>query len=259
MTKLLQVQELTISFHQVEVVKNVSFEVEHGEIFGLVGQSGAGKSLTGRAIIRLLPSSAKVTGRILFKGRDLLSLTEKEIRRIRGKEITLIQQDPVASLNPSFKIQDQITDILKLHLKLDNKEAINRAKKLLSEVGVANPEKVLLKYPHQLSGGLCQRVAIAIAFACEPSLVIADEPTTALDVITQGMVINLMKRMQQRYNTSIIFITHDLALASNICSRIAVMKDGRILEVITSSKNILSEANHPYTRTLLSSILTLNR
>jgi ABC-type dipeptide/oligopeptide/nickel transport system ATPase component len=259
MTKLLQVQELTISFHQVEVVKNVSFEVEHGEIFGLVGQSGAGKSLTGRAIIRLLPSSAKVTGRILFKGRDLLSLTEKEMRRIRGKEITLIQQDPVASLNPSFKIQDQITDILKLHLKLDNKEAINRAKKLLSEVGVANPEKVLLKYPHQLSGGLCQRVAIAIAFACEPSLVIADEPTTALDVITQGMVINLMKRMQQRYNTSIIFITHDLALASNICSRIAVMKDGRILEVITSSKNILSEANHPYTRTLLSSILTLKR
>jgi ABC-type dipeptide/oligopeptide/nickel transport system ATPase component len=259
MTKLLQVQELTISFHQVEVVKNVSFEVEHGEIFGLVGQSGAGKSLTGRAIIRLLPSSAKVTGRILFKGRDLLSLTEKEIRRIRGKEITLIQQDPVASLNPSFKIQDQITDILKLHLKLDNKEAINRAKKLLSEVGVANPEKVLLKYPHQLSGGLCQRVAIAIAFACEPSLVIADEPTTALDVITQGMVINLMKRMQQRYNTSIIFITHDLALASNICSRIAVVKDGRILEVITSSKNILSEANHPYTRTLLSSILTLKR
>jgi ABC-type dipeptide/oligopeptide/nickel transport system ATPase component len=259
MTKLLQVQELTISFHQVEVVKNVSFEVEHGEIFGLVGQSGAGKSLTGRAIIRLLPSTAKVTGRILFKGRDLLSLTEKEIRRIRGKEITLIQQDPVASLNPSFKIQDQITDILKLHLKLDNKEAINRAKKLLSEVGVANPEKVLLKYPHQLSGGLCQRVAIAIAFACEPSLVIADEPTTALDVITQGMVINLMKRMQQRYNTSIIFITHDLALASNICSRIAVMKDGRILEVITSSKNILSEANHPYTRTLLSSILTLKR
>jgi ABC-type dipeptide/oligopeptide/nickel transport system ATPase component len=126
-------------------------------------------------------------------------------------------------------------------------------------VGVANPEKVLLKYPHQLSGGLCQRVAIAIAFACEPSLVIADEPTTALDVITQGMVINLMKRMQQRYNTSIIFITHDLALASNICSRIAVMKDGRILEVITSSKNILSEANHPYTRTLLSSILTLKR
>jgi ABC-type dipeptide/oligopeptide/nickel transport system ATPase component len=259
MTKLLQVQELTISFHQVEVVKNVSFEVEHGEIFGLVGQSGAGKSLTGRAIIRLLPSSAKVTGRILFKGRDLLSLTEKEMRRIRGKEITLIQQDPVASLNPSFKIQDQITDILKLHLKLDNKEAINRAKKLLSEVGVANPEKVLLKYPHQLSGGLCQRVAIAIAFACEPSLVIADEPTTALDVITQGMVINLMKRMQQRYNTSIIFITHDLALASNICSRIAVVKDGRILEVITSSKNILSEANHPYTRTLLSSILTLKR
>jgi len=259
MTKLLQVQELTISFHQVEVVKNVSFEVEHGEIFGLVGQSGAGKSLTGRAIIRLLPSTAKVTGRILFKGRDLLSLTEKEIRRIRGKEITLIQQDPVASLNPSFKIQDQITDILKLHLKLDNKEAINRAKKLLSEVGVANPENVLLKYPHQLSGGLCQRVAIAIAFACEPSLVIADEPTTALDVITQGMVINLMKRMQQRYNTSIIFITHDLALASNICSRIAVMKDGRILEVITSSKNILSEANHPYTRTLLSSILTLKR
>jgi len=259
MTKLLQVQELTISFHQVEVVKNVSFEVEHGEIFGLVGQSGAGKSLTGLAIIRLLPSSAKVTGRILFKGRDLLSLTEKEMRRIRGKEITLIQQDPVASLNPSFKIQDQITDILKLHLKLDNKEAINRAKKLLSEVGVANPEKVLLKYPHQLSGGLCQRVAIAIAFACEPSLVIADEPTTALDVITQGMVINLMKRMQQRYNTSIIFITHDLALASNICSRIAVMKDGRILEVITSSKNILSEANHPYTRTLLSSILTLKR
>jgi ABC-type dipeptide/oligopeptide/nickel transport system ATPase component len=258
MAALLKVQGLTISFQQNEVVKNVSFEVEQGEIFGLVGQSGAGKSMTGRAIIRLLPPTAKVSGRIFFKGHDLLSLSEKEMRKIRGNEITLIQQDPVASLNPVFKIRDQITDVIKLHLKLDDKEAINRARNLFTEVGIPNPEKVLLKYPHQLSGGLCQRVAIAIAFACEPSLVVADEPTTALDVITQGMVVNLMKRMQKQFNTSIIFITHNLALASNICSRIAVMSDGQLLEVILS-KNISTGSNHPYTRTLLSSLLTLNR
>jgi oligopeptide transport system ATP-binding protein len=258
MAKLLKVQDLTISFQQNEVVKNVSFEVERGEILGLVGQSGAGKSMTGRAIIRLLPSSAHVSGRIIFKEHDLLTLKEKEMRKIRGKEITMIQQDPVASLNPAFKVRDQITDIMKLHLKIDNKEAVNRAKNLLNEVGIPNPEKVLLKYPHQLSGGLCQRVAIAIAFACNPSLVIADEPTTALDVITQGMVVNLMKKMQQQFNTSIIFITHNLALAANICSRIAVMNDGQLLETITS-KNILTESSHPYTRILLSSLPTLRR
>ena len=258
MTKLLELRELNIKILGKPVVKNVSFDVEPGEVFGLVGESGAGKSLTGRAIIRLLPPGAEAGGKILFKGNDLLAIHEKAMRKIRGKEITLIQQDPVTSLNPSFKIKDQITDIMKLHLGLTSKEAEAKALELLKKVGIPSPEKVLNKYPHQISGGMCQRVMIAIAFACEPSLVIADEPTTALDVITQALVINLMKQIQRQYNTAIIFITHNLALALNICDRIAVMNKGVIVEVLDADR-VFQDASHEYTLSLLSSIPTLEK
>ncbi|MEM4495157.1 MAG: ABC transporter ATP-binding protein, partial [Candidatus Caldarchaeum sp.] len=240
------------------VVNNVSFDVEAGEVFGLVGESGAGKSLTGKAIIRLLPPGAEASGKIFFKGIDLLSLDEKAMRKIRGKEITLIQQEPVTSLNPSFKIKDQITDIIGLHLRVTSKDAEKRAVELLKKVGITSPEKVLHKYPHQISGGMCQRVMIAIAFACEPSLVIADEPTTALDVITQALVIDLMKHIQQQHNTAIIFVTHNLALALNICDRIAVMNKGSIVEVLDADR-VFEDARHEYTLSLLSAIPTIEK
>ncbi|MDW8063728.1 MAG: ABC transporter ATP-binding protein [Candidatus Caldarchaeum sp.] len=256
MTALLEVHNLRVKISSQEVIRNISFQVEEGEIFGLVGESGAGKSMTGRAIIRLLPPNAVTYGRIIFKGVDLLSINENQMRMIRGKDITLIQQDPVASLNPAFKIRDQLLDIMKLHLKVNGEEAENRAVSLLKEVGISSPETVLRKYPHQLSGGMCQRVMIAVAFACAPSLVIADEPTTALDVITQAMVVRLMKRMKEHFNTAIIFITHNLALAVNTCNRIAVMNKGTIVEVLEAGK-LFQEAQHEYTKMLLASIPSL--
>ncbi|MEM0443832.1 MAG: ABC transporter ATP-binding protein [Candidatus Caldarchaeum sp.] len=252
MTNLLMVEGLGVEIAGKPVVNNVSFNVAQGEVFGLVGESGAGKSLTGRSIIRLLPPTARAVGKILFKGTDLLTIDENRMRNVRGREITMIQQDPVASLNPAFRIRDQIVDIIKMHLKANGSEAESRAIQLLREVGIASPENVLRKYPHQLSGGMCQRVMTAIAFACEPSLVIADEPTTALDVITQAMVVNLMKRMKNQFNTAIIFITHNLALAVNVCDRIAVMNKGTVVETLRASE-FFHEAKHEYTRKLLAS------
>ncbi|MDW8360298.1 MAG: ABC transporter ATP-binding protein [Candidatus Caldarchaeum sp.] len=256
MSKLLEVNGLTVSIAGKTVVKNVSFNVALGEVFGIVGESGAGKSMTGRSIIRLLPPNSHAVGEVIFKNTNLLRLRETEMRAIRGKEITMIQQDPVASLNPAFKIRDQITDIMRLHQKISKSEAEKRAVQLLNEVGINSPEKVLDKYPHQLSGGMCQRIMIAVAFACGPSLVVADEPTTALDVITQALVVNLMKRMKKQFNTAIIFITHNLALAVNVCDRIAVMNKGSIVETLPAEM-FLHSAQHHYTKTLLASIPSL--
>lgn len=253
---LLSVEDLKIRFlgQDYNAVDGVNFTVEEAEILGLVGESGAGKSITGRSILRLLPSNGRIVGgRILFKGTDLLSLSEDDMRKIRGKEITAIQQDPLSSLNPAFRIRDQMFDILKIHLGLKWKEAKEYGVKLLEEVGIPAPEVVLRKFPHQLSGGMCQRVMIAIAFSCNPMLVVADEPTTALDVITQALVVNLMKRMREKHKTSIIFITHNLALASNICDRIAVMKLGKIVEM-KPTKELFKAPEHPYTLTLLEAV-----
>ncbi len=256
MEKILSLEDLRVGFRgqSVNAVDGVSFDVNEAEIIGLVGESGAGKSITGRAILRLLPPNAAIVGgKIFFKGKNLLDLKESEMRRIRGKEITAIQQDPLSSLNPAFRIRDQMLDILKLHLGSKGREAEEYCISMLNEVGIPNPEAMLRKFPHQLSGGMCQRVMIAIAFSCNPSLVIADEPTTALDVITQALVVNLMKRIKEKYNTSIIFITHNLALASNICSRIAVMRMGKIVEMKNTS-DLFRSAEHPYTLALLEAL-----
>ncbi|MEM1994439.1 MAG: ABC transporter ATP-binding protein [Nitrososphaerales archaeon] len=261
MAELLSVEDLKIRFlgQASNAVDGVSFSVKEAEILGLVGESGAGKSITGRSILRLLPPNGRiVSGRILFKGVDLLTLSDEEMRKIRGKEITAIQQDPLSSLNPAFRIRDQMVDILKIHLGMGKSEAEEYSVKMLQEVGIPNPELVLRKFPHQLSGGMCQRVMIAIAFSCNPTLVIADEPTTALDVITQALVVNLMKRMKEKLNTSIIFITHNLALASNICDRIAVMKMGKIVEM-KPTKELFRTPEHPYTLTLLEAVPKVGR
>ncbi|MFN3621387.1 MAG: ABC transporter ATP-binding protein [Nitrososphaerales archaeon] len=261
MAELLHVEELKIRFQgqSVNAVDGVSFSIREAEILGLVGESGAGKSITGRAVLRLLPPNGRIVGgRILFKDLDLLTLSEEEMRKIRGKEITAVQQDPLSSLNPAFRIKDQMVDILKIHLGMNRSEAVEYSIKMLREVGIPNPELVLRKFPHQLSGGMCQRVMIAVAFSCNPTLVIADEPTTALDVITQALVVNLMKRMKEKHNTSIIFITHNLALASNICDKIAVMKTGKIVE-LKSTQELFRAPEHPYTLLLLEAVPRVGR
>jgi peptide/nickel transport system ATP-binding protein len=257
MKALMRVDELSVFFHSeagtVKAVDGISFTIDPGEVFGLVGESGAGKSMTGRALLRLIPENGVLRGKIQFRGRDLVTMSNEEIRKIRGKEITIIQQDPLSSLNPAFKIRDQMTDVMKLHLGYDAEKAEKYALQLLTRVGISDPISVLSKFPHQLSGGMLQRVMIAIAFSCKPSLTVADEPTTALDVITQALVIKLMKEMRAAFNTSIVFITHNLSLAARFCDRIAVMYAGKIVEVGQTSQ-IFRSPQHPYTKALLAAI-----
>jgi len=253
----LEVRCLKTYFYQnssvTKAVDGPSFDIREKEIFGLVGESGAGKTLTGRSILRLVPKPGKIVGEVRFKGRNLLSLSEKEIRKIRGKDISAIPQDPLSSLNPAFKIEDQMVDVLRLHLALSKQESKHRSEVLLHQVGIADPHSVLNKYPHQLSGGMSQRVMIAIAFSCEPTLVIADEPTTALDVITQLQIIDLMRRTQETHGTAILFVTHNLWLAARICSRIGVMYAGRLVENASVEK-LFESPRHPYTQALLDTI-----
>jgi ABC-type dipeptide/oligopeptide/nickel transport system ATPase component len=252
----LRVENLTVEYlshtNALKAVDNVSFSITGGTIVGLIGESGSGKTTVGKAILRLLPNSARiVSGKVLFRDVNLLSLNDEEIRKIRGREITLIQQDPSSALNPAFKIEDQITDVLMVHKGLDKSRAKLVASGLLRRTGIFDPERIMQKFPHQISGGMAQRIAIAIAFACDPTLVIADEATSALDTITQASVVRLIKELSSSRNTSVLFITHDIALASKICDEILVMYHGKIVESGKTS-DIVSRASHPYTRFLLS-------
>lgn len=257
MPDVLNVKSLNVDFGIngtfFPAVRNVSFYIKEGETLGLVGESGCGKSVTSLAIERLLAKSARVSGEIHYQGRDLLRLPAREMRAIRGNEISMIFQEPMTSLNPVYKIGSQISEILLLHKDISRREAFRQSLEMLHKVGIPRPDEVLDDYPHQLSGGMRQRVMIAIAMACSPRLLIADEPTTALDVTIQAQILELMKEVADGYGTSTLLITHDLGVVAEMCDRVAVMYAGQIVEE-GSVDEIFIEPQHPYTKGLLNAI-----
>jgi oligopeptide transport system ATP-binding protein len=259
MEKILEVKDLRISFHtfsgEVQAIRGVSFDLYNGETLAIVGESGSGKSVTTKSIMRLLPenNSEIKSGEILFEGKDLTKLKDKEMQKIRGKDISMIFQDPMTSLNPTMKIGNQIMEPLIKHQNMSKAAAKERAVDLLRLVGIPKPEIRIDQYPHQFSGGMRQRVVIAIALACNPKVLIADEPTTALDVTIQAQILELMKDLQKKIDTSIIFITHDLGVVANVADRVAVMYGGKIVEIGTADE-IFYNPQHPYTWGLISSM-----
>jgi peptide/nickel transport system ATP-binding protein len=233
------------------ILRQVALDVDTGEVHGLVGESGAGKSTIAKAVLGIIPSQVKVTGgRIEFEERDLLSLSPNELRAVLGRDIALVPQDPSTALNPARRIDAQMTDGLRLKRGLSAKEARLRARALLHEVQIRDPERVLNSYPHQLSGGMRQRVLIAAAFGLEPKLVIADEPTTALDVTVQKQILRLIRSLQERQGTSVLFVSHDLGVVAKICDRLTVLYMGKVMEQGTTAE-VLASPRHPYTRALL--------
>jgi oligopeptide/dipeptide ABC transporter ATP-binding protein len=256
--KIVSVKNLHVSFEtfsgKVHAVRGVSFDLFRGETLAIVGESGSGKSVTCRSIIRLLSKNASIDeGSILYEGNEMLSKTPKELRQIRGKEISIIFQDPMTSLNPTMQIGKQIARPMIHHLHLSKNEAKRRAIELLNLVGIPNSEERYKNYPHQFSGGQRQRIVIAIALACNPKVLIADEPTTALDVTIQAQIIELMKGIQEKIGTSIIFITHDLGVVAKVADRVAVMYGGKIVEY-GQTEEVFYLPQHPYTWGLLQSI-----
>jgi oligopeptide/dipeptide ABC transporter ATP-binding protein len=255
---LLSVEGLAIAFRgetgSARVVDGISFAIGVGEAVGLVGESGCGKSVTAMSVMRLLPSPPAMIegGRIDFEGRELLALTESEMRAVRGDRIGMIFQEPMTSLNPTFTVGYQIAEVLTLHRGLDRAQARGEAARLLTQVGIGAAERRLDQYPHQLSGGLRQRVMIAMAIACGPKLLIADEPTTALDVTIQAQILDLLRRLRADSGMALLLITHDLGVVSELCDRVIVMYAGRIVEE-ASAKDIFARARHPYTAGLLAS------
>jgi peptide/nickel transport system ATP-binding protein len=255
MTAVLAIHDLHVAIGPVgaatNVLRGVNLELQPGEVRGLVGESGAGKSMLGRAVLGLLPANAHINGgKILFEGRDLLAMPPHERRGLLGRRIALIPQDPMTSLNPVKRVGSQIAIVLQHHLQMTRGDAYERAAELLVEVAIRDPQRVLKLYPHELSGGMRQRVLIAIAFACDPSLVIADEPTTALDVTVQRQVLQLVERLRQRHGAAILFVTHDLGVVAKLCRTMTVLHTGRVLEDGEVS-DVLARPRHSYTRALL--------
>lgn len=260
--KLLEIKDEKLSFFtpagEVKALNGVSFSMNEGEVLGIVGESGSGKSVTAYSIMGLTAYPGKlIGGTIYFNGHQIEKMSEKEMRKIRGNEVSIIFQDPMTSLNPVYTIGNQITEVIRLHTGKSKKEAYDRAKELLELVGINEPTKRLKQYPHELSGGMRQRVMIAIALACEPKLLIADEPTTALDVTIQAQILELMQELRQKLGMSIIMITHDLGVVASMCERIAVMYAGHIVEYGTADE-IFYEPKHEYTKGLIKSIPKLN-
>lgn len=264
MEPILQVKDLQVSFFvkggEVQAVRGLNFEVGKGETVAIVGESGSGKSVTAQSIMRLLPAplSKVKQGEIVFQGKNLLDLSMKQMESIRGKDIGMIFQDPMTSLNPTIKVGKQITEVLIKHQNMSAAEAKQQGIEMLQLVGIKNAEARFNQYPHEFSGGMRQRVMIAIALACRPALLIADEPTTALDVTIQAQIMEVMKEMQQRLGTSIILITHDLGVVAGMCDRVIVMYAGEVVETGTRWE-IFKNPQHPYTKGLLRSMPRLDQ
>ncbi|MGR9173681.1 ABC transporter ATP-binding protein [Rhizobium sp. KDH_Rht_773_N] len=259
---LLSVEHLKVEFgtptNPIVVVDDVSFEIEAGGAVGIVGESGSGKSITSLAIMRLVPELCRISGgNIRFEGHDLLKLPASAMPEIRGRDIAMIFQEPMSSLNPVMTIGDQIGEAIKLHEKMSREQRRARIIELLKLVGIPNPEGRLDAYPHQFSGGMRQRVMIAMAVACNPKLLIADEPTTALDVTIQAQVLDLMARVRKTLNTAVLLISHDLGVIAEVCDRVIVMYAGRVVED-ADVRSIFANPSHPYTRGLLKSIPRLD-
>ena len=258
---MLEIENLRTSFVQagkkLTVIEGVSLTVKPGETVGLVGESGCGKSVTSLSIMRLLGRNAVIEGSIRFQEKELLALTEKEMESIRGNQIAMIFQEPMTALNPLHTIGKQVGEPLRRHFRVSRKEARERAIQLLREVGIPRAEEVISDYPHQLSGGMRQRAMIAMAMACRPQLLIADEPTTALDVTIQAQILELMKKLRQERGTSILLITHDLGVVAEMCHRVIVMYAGQIVEQGDVGE-LFAEPKHPYTQGLLRSIPSLS-
>jgi oligopeptide/dipeptide ABC transporter ATP-binding protein len=259
---VLDVRDLRVQFPTrrglLTAVDGVSFQVRRGETLGLVGESGCGKTVTGLSILRLVEQPGRIRGgQILFHGEDLLAKSEREMRRLRGDAISMIFQDPTVTLNPVLRISEQMTEVLRYHRGMRRSEARERCVELLRLVGIPNPEERLDHYPHEFSGGMQQRVIIAIALALEPALLLADEPTTALDVTVQAQIIDLLKRLKRERAGSMVLITHDLGVVAQLCDRVAVMYAGSIVEV-APLREILEQPLHPYTRGLLDCVPRLD-
>lgn len=263
MENILSVRNLSTYFYMdegvVAAVDDVSFDLSSKEVLGIVGETGSGKSVTVKSIMRLIKYPGKiVSGQIIYKGQDIMKFDEKEMYRIRGKEISMVFQDPMTSLNPLYTIGDQLMETIIQHQKVSKEEAYKRAVEMLGMVQIPEPEKRMKSYPFEFSGGMRQRVVIAIALSCNPSILIADEPTTALDVTIQAQILDLMKDLQQRLGTAMIFITHDLGVIASMAHRIIVMYGGKQMEV-GSSDDVFYNPAHPYTHMLLRSIPRIDR
>lgn len=258
MKPILSVDNISVQFKKkkktLTAVENISFDVKPGEILGIVGESGCGKSVTSLAIMRLLASNAFVSeGRILFEGQDILMLSEKEMCDFRGNKISMIFQDPMTALNPTVSIGKQLIEPFIIHQGYSKKEAWNQAIEMLRKVGISSPENRMKQYPHQLSGGMLQRVVIAMALACKPQVLIADEPTTALDVTIQAQILDLIRELRDEMGTAVILITHDMGVVAETADRILVLYAGKIVEY-GDVESVFQNAKHPYTQALLKSI-----
>jgi oligopeptide/dipeptide ABC transporter ATP-binding protein len=255
---LLQVENLKIEFRTargtLQALSGISFDVLPGEVFGLVGETGCGKTVTGLGVLRLVPKPGKITaGRILLRGDDLLAKSDKEMQQIRGGQIAMIFQDPSSSLNPVFTVGSQIAHVIRQHQNVSADAAKRQTVATLESVGLPDAERLMDSYPHELSGGMQQRAMIAMALACQPALLIADEPTTALDVTIKAQILTLLRELQARFNLALLLITHDLGVVAEMCDRLAVLYAGHVVETGTMT-DIFSAPQHPYTRGLMSAI-----
>src|SRR5699024_2045304 len=263
MNTLLEVNDLEVKFkssqQELKALKNISFSVKKGETVCIVGESGSGKSITSLSLMRLLPRNGQISnGSIKFKENDIVQETEKTLEKIRGKEISMIFQEPMTALNPTFTVGYQLKEPLVTHQRLSKSEAKKKSIIMLEKVGIPNPKEKLNVYPHELSGGMRQRIMIAMALSCEPSLLIADEPTTALDVTIQAQILNLIEELKQQMEMGIVFVTHDMGVVAEIADRVVVMYAGEIIEN-GDVKNIFNNPSHPYTQKLLASVPAIDK